>query len=939
MSDPVQDVGAHFHRTDLQVHTPRDNQWKGPSFTTDADRDAYAVDFVAACRSKSLEAVAITDHHDFTFFPHIKKAAEGEVDADGQPIPGADRLTVFPGLELTLAVPCQAILILDAGIPLDRLSSVLEALAIEPHDPTEPRLAPVTRLDHIQTLEDLYSALDTRPWLRGHYIVLPNVTDGGLGTLMRSGMQAKYKNMPCVGGYLDGTVAMKAKPGSGNRRKLDGLDPAWGNKRLALFQTSDSRSSDLARLGEHSTWAKWAEPSAEALRQACLAEESRLSQTPPALPSVFVSALHVSNSGFLGPVDLYLNPQYNAIIGGRGTGKSTVLDYIRWCLADTSTADLDDELPSLLRQRRLIEATLKSLKAHVEVDFTINGIPHVVRRDAATGEINLQVGDGKFAKATEASIQSLLPIQAYSQKQLSSVSVRLDELTRFVTAPIRRDLESKDAAIEEVSDKLRENYGSLQRARGLARTIEREQLAEGSLLAQATHIRKSLAGLSTEDQVTLSQRPAVDRSREAVRAWEQAAEQAESDAVSLVARLRRLGMDLRQTSEDAPPVVRQPLAELRAQTHDDIEKLATSIGAALQEQQQSSSGTLGRQRLASSIRASVAEFDQQYDEVRGRSTTHEEQLRELTDIEARRTELTAALSRQSAELAELGDPASRHQALRRDLVRLGTERSQLLSAQCAFVTELSGGLLEAIILRGQGFEEVERRFRSLSSGSAIRSSRLESLFGALIRESDAIATWETILTELEALLLAEEGVNLTSETTPNLTRLEFPLPDQQRLRSRMTVDGWLDLALTPIRDTPRFRYETKAGEYISFEAASAGQQATALLKVLLSQSGMPLIIDQPEDDLDSQVIQDVVTWMWDAKAKRQVIFASHNANLVVNGDAELVVICDYRRAGDQSGGKIKLQGAIDVPEVRHEIAHVMEGGERAFKLRKSKYGF
>jgi len=210
MSDPVQDVGAHFHRTDLQVHTPRDNQWKGPSFTTDADRDAYAVDFVAACRSKSLEAVAITDHHDFTFFPHIKKAAEGEVDADGQPIPGADRLTVFPGLELTLAVPCQAILILDAGIPLDRLSSVLEALAIEPHDPTEPRLAPVTRLDHIQTLEDLYSALDTRPWLRGHYIVLPNVTDGGLGTLMRSGMQAKYKNMPCVGGYLDGTVAMKA---------------------------------------------------------------------------------------------------------------------------------------------------------------------------------------------------------------------------------------------------------------------------------------------------------------------------------------------------------------------------------------------------------------------------------------------------------------------------------------------------------------------------------------------------------------------------------------------------------------------------------------------------------------------------------------------------------------------------------------------------------
>jgi len=939
MSDSVRDVGAHFHRADFQVHTPRDNQWKGPGFTTEADRDAFAAEFVAACRSKSLEAVAITDHHDFTFFPHIKKAAEGEVGADGQAIPVADRLTVFPGLELTLGVPCQAILILDADTPADRLPSVLEVLAIEAHDPTEPRLPPVTRLDHVQTLEDLCAALDTRPWLRGKYIVLPNVTDGGLGTLMRSGMQVKYKNMPCVGGYLDGTVASKAKPGSGNRRKFDGLDPAWGNKRLALFQTSDSRTSDFARLGKPSTWVKWAEPSAEALRQACLAEESRLSQTPPALPSVFVSAVHVSNSRFLGPFDLYLNPQYNAIIGGRGTGKSTVLDYIRWCLADTPTADLDDELPSLVRQRRLIEATLKSLKANVEVDVTINGIPHVVRRDAETGEINLQVGNGTFAKATEASIQSLLPIQAYSQKQLSSVSVRLDELTRFVTAPIRRDLESKDAAIEEVSDKLRENYGSLQRARGLARTIQREQLGEGSLLAQATHIRESLAGLSVEDQVTLSQRPAVDRSREAVRAWEQASEQAQGEAASLVSRLRRLGDDLPQSPEDAPPAVRQPLAGFRAQTHDEIDTLAASIDAALAALQQSSSGTPGRHDLAASIRASVAEFDQQYDEVKGRSTTHTEQLRELTEIETRRTELTAALSRQGAELAELGDPASRHQALRRDLVRLGTERSQLLSAQCAFVTELSGGLLEAQILRGQSFEEVERRFRLLSSGSSIRSARLESLFGALIQESDAIATWEAVLAELEALLLAEDGLDLTSEATPNLTRLGFPLPDQQRLRSRMTVDAWLDLALTPILDTPRFRYQTKASEYISFEAASAGQQATALLKVLLAQGGMPLIIDQPEDDLDSQVIQDVVTWMWEAKTKRQVIFASHNANLVVNGDAELVVICDYRRAGDQSGGRLKLQGAIDMPEVRHEIAHVIEGGEKAFKLRNDKYGF
>jgi len=99
-----------------------------------------------------------------------------------------------------------------------------------------------------------------------------------------------------------------------------------------------------------------------------------------------------------------------------------------------------------------------------------------------------------------------------------------------------------------------------------------------------------------------------------------------------------------------------------------------------------------------------------------------------------------------------------------------------------------------------------------------------------------------------------------------------------------------------------------------------------------------LLIDQPEEDLDSQIIQDVVTRLWIAKGNRQIIFASHNANLVVNGDAELVVVCDYRSIGDQSVGQIKTEGAIDVTEVREAITHIMEGGERAFRLRKEKYG-
>jgi type III restriction enzyme len=81
-------------------------------------------------------------------------------------------------------------------------------------------------------------------------------------------------------------------------------------------------------------------------------------------------------------------------------------------------------------------------------------------------------------------------------------------------------------------------------------------------------------------------------------------------------------------------------------------------------------------------------------------------------------------------------------------------------------------------------------------------------------------------------------------------------------------------------------------------------------------------------------LQEIVEQLWSAKQTRQIIFASHNANLVVNGDAELVAWCDQRKAGDQSGGKIAGEGAIDVPEVREAS---MEGGETGFNLRWEKY--
>jgi chromosome segregation protein len=249
------DSGAHFHKSDLQTHSPRDPAWSGPKPTAEDDRKAFAEKFVAACRAKGLEAVAMTDHHDLAFVDYVREAATNETDESGSLLPEEKRLVVFPGVELSLGVPCQALLVLDADFPSDRLPGVLAALSIDPADAAEASATTPQQLAHVQNFEELYELLDRNGWLKGRYAVFPHASDSGHKTLIRKGLHDKYKEMPCVGVYTDGDAS---KLGEGCTKILEGEDKAWGNKRVAVIQTSDARSDTFATLGKSPTWIKWA---------------------------------------------------------------------------------------------------------------------------------------------------------------------------------------------------------------------------------------------------------------------------------------------------------------------------------------------------------------------------------------------------------------------------------------------------------------------------------------------------------------------------------------------------------------------------------------------------------------------------------------------------------------------------------------------------------
>jgi type III restriction enzyme len=931
------DKGAHFFQCDFQVHTPRDLNWKGAGAATPDERRSFAEDLVAACRTKGLQAIAVTDHHDVALFREVQAAALAETDEHGNPLPGGTRLTVFPGMELTLGVPCQALIVLDADFPVDFLEQVAFALGITPAASSEAKHAPTQRLEHITDFEQIYDVLSQRDFLKGRFFVMPHVGESGDFSLIRKGFAAKYKSMPCVGGYVDGSVAQHGK---GARAIVCGQDKLWGNKAIGLFQTSDNRRRDFADLGKHATWVKWARPTAEALRQACLARESRLSHVPPQLPSIVITSLEVSNSRFMGPIVLEINPQYNALIGGRGTGKSTVLEYLRWGLCDQPPAGNDGDLPEFQRRARaLVQNTLAPLAATVSVSFAKNGIEHVVRRKSATNELFLKIGNGDFAPCTEADVRDLLPVHAYSQKQLSSVGVRLEELLRFVKAPVKQQLNQLETNRRDLRAQLRVTYDNVSRQRELAARINRFELERQSLSIQIDNLRGELKGLSDQDRGLIASQALREQEVQVVNNWNGRLDQARLALRAMEEDFADIPLPL--SSPDTPE------GALLQRMHSELTARFVRFRGAISELRQSIDADAEGYQLAS-YAAALAEWDivraaanAAYEGAKQRSAAHEGTLSQMRDIEDRIRQLDGLTSEAGRALARLADPSAAFRMQRAEWDEVHSGISNLMAAQCAALTDLSKGLIRATLRKGHDVAKVDIELRAQLRGTKLRTERYDSLWARVRGAPDSFVEWSTILDELELLarIVVDDETNVTLPSTPILDAVGFTLRERQAIARVLTPEGWLSLFLEPLDDLPEFEYRAREGEYIRFNVASAGQQATALMYVLLNQSGPPLLIDQPEDDLDNKVMDDIVREIWQAKSRRQLIFSSHNANLVVNGDAELVVCCDYRVAGDQSGGKIKLEGAIDVAEINTEITAVMEGGREAFGRRRAKYGF
>jgi type III restriction enzyme len=832
---------------------------------------------------------------------------------------------VFPGVEITSKVGYQVIVLLDANADESLQHILLHAVGITPVVDSE-ETGPEPRALDFATTNDLDDLLERRHELEGRYIILPHVGIDGYKTLAKKQLREVYASMSCVGGYIECDYNQLG-------RKciflFDGKRRRWGNKPVGIFQTSDFRGEAVNYGGNRSTWVKMAEFTAEAIRQACLAKESRISQEEPKTPTRYIQRIQVSNSTFMGPFVLELNPELNAIIGGRGTGKSTILEYLKWAMQDQPMFVEGEES---VYGVDLIKDTLKKVGGQVTVHWIVDGVPHVVNWNSTTKEIKLRVAEKEEQTVTPESIKNILPIRSYSQKQLSTVSIRTTEIQRFVEQPIQEELNRIGEEIQNKRIEISERYTKVLRVQGLKRELAGCDTKLASLKERIASIEKTLPELSAETKKVLEeykQRLQEEQIIEVIGEDIDTINNSLQTAENIIAKLPRevkieedfpqakILKDMYQVWKKAVLVVQNGIKDTRSNFTNSLEELNNKI---------------------IEWGEGDKEFKARYKRAEEEARSHKEKITQLSNL---RNDEAVTIKKQrdlQQDIEESGNAEGEFTNSWNAWIVLHRERGDILEKECATLLKKSGGFVEAKLTRGADVNAALELVDRALQGARIQTGNWDDLSAILLGGGSVVENWLEFMLDLRKFAEAAKEDIPDNFTPPTFQKWNLTENQRRKIVINLKPERWIEIALTSLKDVPEFFYR-KGQDKIPFKKASAGEQATALLTILLNEDGGPLIIDQPEDDLNKELTYEIVKQLWEAKKRRQIIITSHDANLVVNGDAELVVHCDYESEHDRSKGTIKNEGAIDVNEVREVITKVMEGGKRAFELRREKYGF
>ena len=675
----------------------------------------------------------------------------------------------------------------------------------------------------------------------------------------------------------------------------------WLREGMAAHRQSFLHGSDaytVDDIGTRHTWVKLASPRIEALRQAFIASDSRVRigyrrevsgelkeiPNPPDvtmnqrswLKSVKVSgkASFFGASGEDEQVSHFdFSPDLTCVIGGSMTGKSTLLDGLR--------VYIDAPLPQDSNVSQQVEARGKDrfLSGSAEVVLDCPGrdptaAPHERWPAVFFAQTELQ----RLAQNPEAVEDILARLVASETQDIIERENCLGELDKELTRAAKR--------LAKLGDGLADAEQAFQRSQ---RAAEELAVISDAGVENLNHVSSDLSRWRGSANVATELASEVDSLFESLLEVDIPDIDGYLAGVLEAAGIVEGEVDFRARWDRVRHSLRSAKDELRA-----ANAVIKSITDALEVHEDVIRVQVDRDLAA-----------------RGLDGARINQLQELTGQ-------ASLLKSYQAHLNEISDALLRAE---RTFGALRQERENLVEQQrCAF-----DRVMEAVHSQFDG-RIVARR---LDEG---RKDTLDH-FLRVLNQRGITRWWNDLADEqrptpvgLLVALGADQLEDFGMSPAVQKTFVEQFTPSRQR-----------ELAALRCRDEYLLEFKMDDDSYRPLKYLSGGQRVNLLLSLLLETNDeRPLVIDQPEDELDNRFLfETMLPALKRLKGRRQIIVATHNANIVVNGDADQVI--QLEATADR--GRIARSGAIEEPVVRDAIVQTVDGGDEAFRLRRLKYGF
>ena len=903
--------GVRWFKADLHIHTIDDATVRseelpsgvGASSPSSGQLSAYARQFLDAAISSGVQVLGITPHSprfagagDVSAAWHIVEEWNNGIDHSGTPY-REQVFAVFPGFKPRLSDgrgDLDLIFLFDPEIGRERYLQLFDLLmgGRQPWAGDQIAAAPLDAAGAFDILRDNQqpdgAPSDTAPW---DCLALAPHVFSETGLLGTPGEHIQRDDFD-----IGSIVALELPKNSLQDEALQGKP--WVNEfvstnRLAFFHSSAAHTPE--EIGSRHVWVKMAEPTVEALRQAFVAHPTRLrlghelddggslcdlSERPdamrserPWLKSVTVdgAASFFASVHAAGPVSFEFSPDLTCVIGGSMTGKSTLLDGLR--------VQVGAPLPQDARMRQQVgeRAAERFLVGAPSIELDIPGSdPTADAHERWPAEFYAQGELQRLAQDPEA-------IQHILSRLDASLTDELDRRERDLRAR-DRDLTRIASRLSEIDDELADAEQSLERS-SRART-------ELGVFAAA-----GMEELNRAESSTSSWRETVKATGEIV--------QETDDLISSMNSVRR--PVIATAIDDSTERV-----DAEAEQLDQVWSSASDAAATLRDR------LVEAQRIAQTgLRKSETRRDEQHAEVE----------RTLADqgFDGARINESQALNAQAALLDSYQANLDRIRAtagqLRSEFERGLRERQELVAEQRLAYDSI--------------LDSIERRFDGRMAARRVNDGDVEPLeaFVADLGQRGITRWWN----DIKNGAVPSPQVLLARLENGSLTEIGMSDAVQQTFVSCMPPSRRRDLAALRCPDRYWLEFRTAAEQYRPLDKLSGGQRVNLLLSLLLATSDhRPLVIDQPEDDLDNRFLfETLLPALHRLKGSRQVIVATHNANIVVNGDADHVIQLD----AESEHGYIACAGAIEEPAVRNAIVQTVDGGDEAFRLRRLKYGF